>query len=196
MRPLAAPGIPWISVTLFLVKYSSQVALRKREEQKRPQSCVVTVSFPSQASLAQTSKPWRDSVRFPRRQILRREASKEVGRTRPLPGFTVESLGVLKTKIFWVPHPEILVLSGARQRVWSSQASLACRQGREQACWCYCAQHHGQQPWSPVLCLRDRGNSVLEEQENQRGPEPWVLSSGFFSTLGKVSKLRLSIPGG
>jgi hypothetical protein len=77
--------MPWISVTLFRVKYSSQVALRRREEQKRPQSRVVTVSFPSQASLAQTSKPWRDSVRFPRRQILGRDERKKDGMNKTSP---------------------------------------------------------------------------------------------------------------
>lgn len=72
MRPLAAPGMPSISVTLFMVKYSSQVALRKREVQKSSQSLEPTVSFPSTTILVQRSKPWRERVLLPRRQILGR----------------------------------------------------------------------------------------------------------------------------
>lgn len=70
MRPLAAPGMPSISVTLFMVKYSSQVALRKREVQKSSQSLEPTVSLPSTTTLVQRSNPWRERVLFPSRQIL------------------------------------------------------------------------------------------------------------------------------
>ena len=62
--------MPSISVTLFMVKYSSQVALRKREVQKSSQSLEPTVSFPSTTILVQRSKPWRERVLLPRRQIL------------------------------------------------------------------------------------------------------------------------------
>lgn len=70
MRPEAAPGIPWTSVTLFWAKYSSQEAFSRREVQKSPQSSEPRVSLPTCTTLAQTSKPWRVSVRFPSRQIL------------------------------------------------------------------------------------------------------------------------------
>lgn len=71
--PLATPGIPWISVTLFCTKYSSQVALKLEPLQKRRQSAVVTVPLPTTCILAQVSKLRFASVRFPRRQTLEQE---------------------------------------------------------------------------------------------------------------------------
>ena len=114
MIPLANPGMPWIEMTLLWTKYSSQVALRRREEQKRPQSRVVTVSFPSQASLAQTSKPWRDSVRFPRRQILGRDERKKDGMNKTSPWCHRRATESVNDADFTVPHPESL------SRPWSS----------------------------------------------------------------------------
>lgn len=68
--PLATPGMPWISVTLFCTKYSSQVALRLEPLQKRRQSAVVTVPLLTTCILAQVSKLRFASVRFPSRQTL------------------------------------------------------------------------------------------------------------------------------
>lgn len=68
--PLATPGMPWISVTLFWAKYSSQVALGMELLQKRPQSAVGVVLLLAVWNLAQTSKPRLDKVRFPSRQTL------------------------------------------------------------------------------------------------------------------------------
>lgn len=77
--PLATPGMPWISVTLFWAKYSSQVALGMELLQKRPQSAVGVVLLLAVWNLAQMSKPRLDKVRFPSRQTLawrvRREAT-------------------------------------------------------------------------------------------------------------------------
>lgn len=49
------PGIPWISVTLLLAKYSSHVALSESESQKELHSLVVTVSLSISMNFAQTS---------------------------------------------------------------------------------------------------------------------------------------------
>lgn len=70
--PLVTPGIPCISETLLLVKYSSQVAFRYSESQKDLHNLVVTVSLSVSMSFAQTSYPLESSVRFPRRQTLER----------------------------------------------------------------------------------------------------------------------------
>lgn len=74
--PLVTPGIPCISETLLLVKYSSQVAFRYSESQKDLQSLVVTVSLSISMTFAQTSYPLESSVRFPRRQTLERKPRK------------------------------------------------------------------------------------------------------------------------
>lgn len=66
--------MPWISVTLFCTKYSSQEALRLELLQKRPQRAVVTVPLLATCVLAQASKLRFARVRFPRRQTLRRAA--------------------------------------------------------------------------------------------------------------------------
>lgn len=53
--PLVTPGMPWISVMLLLMKYSSQVALRRSESQKDRHSLVVMVSLSISMTFAQTS---------------------------------------------------------------------------------------------------------------------------------------------
>lgn len=58
---------------LFWAKYSSQVALGEEPLQKRPQSLVVPVPLVVVWTLAQTSKPRLDNVRFPSRQTLEQE---------------------------------------------------------------------------------------------------------------------------
>lgn len=70
--PLVTPGMPCISVTLLLVKYSSHVALRDSESQKDLHSLVVIVSLSISMTFAHTSYPLERRVRFPRRQTLRR----------------------------------------------------------------------------------------------------------------------------
>lgn len=71
MIPLASPGMPGISVTLFWKKYSSQWALLEFSElQKFFQSLLVTVSLPTTAVFPQTSNKSRTNVRFPNIQIL------------------------------------------------------------------------------------------------------------------------------
>lgn len=75
--PLATPGMPWISVTLFWAKYSSQVALGMELLQKRPQSAVGIVLLLTVWTLAQTSKPRLDKVRFPSRQTLEQVVGRE-----------------------------------------------------------------------------------------------------------------------
>lgn len=62
--------MPWISVTLFCAKYSSQVAPKLEPLQKRRQSAVVTVPLLTTCILAQVSKLRFARVRFPRRQTL------------------------------------------------------------------------------------------------------------------------------
>lgn len=68
--PLVTPGMPCISVTLLLVKYSSQVALRYSESQKDLHSLVVTVSLSISMTFEHSSYDLERSVRFPRRQTL------------------------------------------------------------------------------------------------------------------------------
>lgn len=68
--PLVTPGMPCISVTLLLVKYSSQVALRESESQKDLHSLVVMVSLSISMIFAQMSYDLERRVRFPRRQTL------------------------------------------------------------------------------------------------------------------------------
>jgi len=62
--------MPWISVTLLWRKYWSQEVLSAELLQKMLQSAVVTELLLAVWTLAQTSKPRRDSVRFPSRQTL------------------------------------------------------------------------------------------------------------------------------
>lgn len=69
--------MPWISVTLFWAKYSSQVALGMELLQKRPQSAVGIVLLLTVWTLAQTSKPRLDKVRFPSRQTLEQVVGRE-----------------------------------------------------------------------------------------------------------------------
>ena len=74
--PLVTPGMPCISVTLLLMKYSSHVALRDSESQKDLHSLVVTVSLSISMTFAHTSYPLERRVRFPSRQTLRRQSTK------------------------------------------------------------------------------------------------------------------------
>lgn len=76
--PLVTPGIPCISVTLLLLKYSSQVALRYSESQKLLHSLVVTVSLSISMTFAQTSYPLERRVRFPSRQTLQRQPAQGI----------------------------------------------------------------------------------------------------------------------
>lgn len=100
--PLATPGMPWISVTLLWRKYWSQEVLSAEPLQKMPQSAVVAEPLLAVWTLAQTSKPRRDSVRFPSRQTLVGAGSKKPLATAPLrnrawPGASGEGLLTLST---------------------------------------------------------------------------------------------------
>lgn len=69
--PLAAPGIPAISETLFIRKYSSQCSVVKFVVwQKSSQSLEATVTLSFTTVLAQTSKCSLDRVLLPNMQIL------------------------------------------------------------------------------------------------------------------------------
>ena len=69
--------MPWISVTLFWAKYSSQLALDMELLQKRRQSTVGVVPLLAVWTLAQRSKPRLDKVRFPSRQTLAQGGGRE-----------------------------------------------------------------------------------------------------------------------
>lgn len=76
--PLVTPGMPWATVTLFSVKYLSQVALRKGESQNMRHSWVVTVPLADSMVLAHTSKVFHTKVRFPKRHTLERRKEQYV----------------------------------------------------------------------------------------------------------------------
>lgn len=75
MTPLVRPGIPGTSVTLFLMKYSSHVALRWGLSQKSLHRFVGTVTLSMMSVFKHLSKSWFFSVRFPSKQTLKRDGS-------------------------------------------------------------------------------------------------------------------------
>lgn len=67
---LFSPGMPCMSVTLLLTKYSLHVALSSGPLQNSNHSCVVTVTLSTTSVFRQRSKLWFCRVRFPNMQTL------------------------------------------------------------------------------------------------------------------------------